>query len=62
MRVGGDDPPGPNRPPVVDVVLRVLEREVDALISACPWSERPLTDAGTLEVIDLFELLMESAA
>jgi heterodisulfide reductase subunit D len=36
---------------------------VDALISACPWSERPLSEAadGRLEVMDLFELVAQSA-
>ena len=34
--------------------------DVDTLISACPWSERPLSKAGAeadLEVMDLFELV-----
>ena len=38
--------------------------EVDTLISACPWSERPLSEAGDaaqLEVMDLFELVAQSA-
>jgi heterodisulfide reductase subunit D len=38
--------------------------DVDTLISACPWSERPLSKAGAeadLEVMDLFELVAESA-
>src|SRR6185295_14281275 len=37
---------------------------VDTLVSACPWSERPLTAAGEaagIDVLDLFELLAESA-
>ena len=37
---------------------------VDALVSACPWPERPLSaagDAAQLEVLDLFELLARSA-
>ena len=42
-------------------VERASELEVDALISACPWSERPLEDVGALEVMDLFELVAESA-
>jgi Fe-S oxidoreductase len=45
-------------------VKRAAELEVDALVSACPWSERPLSDAGDeqgLEVMDLFELLAQSA-
>ena len=37
--------------------------EVDTLVSACPWSERPLSEAaeGRLEVMDLFELVATSA-
>jgi Fe-S oxidoreductase len=42
-------------------VERASELEVDALISACPWSERPLEGVGVLEVMDLFELLAVSA-
>jgi heterodisulfide reductase subunit D len=44
-------------------VARAEALEVDALISACPWSERPLEQAaeGVLEVMDLFELLAVSA-
>lgn len=42
-------------------VDRAAAMEVDALVSACPWSERPLSDAGALEVMDLFELLAQSA-
>ncbi len=37
--------------------------EVDTLVSACPWSERPLTEAGeaaNIDVIDIHELLAES--
>ena len=37
---------------------------MDTLISACPWSERPLSEAGAeqaLEVMDLFELVAQSA-
>jgi heterodisulfide reductase subunit D len=37
---------------------------VDTLVSACPWSERPLTqqgDAQGLEVFDIFELVAEAA-
>jgi heterodisulfide reductase subunit D len=36
---------------------------VDTLVSACPWSERPLTEAGqarSIDVVDLHELLAES--
>ena len=45
-------------------VAKAAELEVDTLISACPWSERPLSKAGAeanLEVMDLFELVAESA-
>jgi heterodisulfide reductase subunit D len=44
-------------------VARAEDLEVDALISACPWSERPLGEAadGRLEVLDLFELVAQSA-
>jgi heterodisulfide reductase subunit D len=45
-------------------VGRAKDLEVDALISACPWSERPLSEAGAqqaLEVMDLFELVARSA-
>ncbi len=37
--------------------------DVDTLVSACPWSERPLSAAGAsrdIEVVDLHELLAES--
>jgi heterodisulfide reductase subunit D len=36
---------------------------VDTLVSACPWSERPLTEAGEkrdIDVVDLHEILAES--
>ena len=47
-------------------VARAQALEVDTLVSACPWSERPLSEAGAaadkpLEVMDLFELVAESA-
>jgi heterodisulfide reductase subunit D len=45
-------------------VKRAADLDVDALVSACPWSERPLSEAGDeqgLEVMDLFELLAQSA-
>jgi heterodisulfide reductase subunit D len=44
-------------------VARAEGLEVDALISACPWSERPLSEAadGHLDVMDLFELVAQSA-
>jgi heterodisulfide reductase subunit D len=37
---------------------------VDTLVSACPWSERPLTEQGKaqgIEVYDIFELVAEAA-
>ena len=37
--------------------------DVDTLVSACPWSERPLGEAGDgrdIDVVDLHELLAES--
>ncbi len=37
---------------------------VEVLVSACPWSERPLTEQGEaqgLEVYDIFELVAEAA-
>jgi heterodisulfide reductase subunit D len=37
--------------------------DVDTLVSACPWSERPLGEAGaarSIDVVDLHELLAES--
>jgi heterodisulfide reductase subunit D len=37
---------------------------VDGLVSACPWSERPLTEQGEaqgMEVFDIFELVAEAA-
>jgi heterodisulfide reductase subunit D len=45
-------------------VARAADLEVDTLVSACPWSERPLSDAGeaaSIDVVDLFELVAESA-
>ena len=39
------------------------ELGVDTLVSACPWSERPLTAAGEerrIDVVDIFEVLAES--
>ena len=36
---------------------------MDTLVSACPWSERPLGEAGAaagIDVVDLHELLAES--
>ncbi|MGH2578060.1 MAG: (Fe-S)-binding protein, partial [Actinomycetota bacterium] len=45
---------------------RAAELDVDLLVSACVWSERPLTAAGgelepAIEVRDLMELVAESA-
>jgi heterodisulfide reductase subunit D len=47
-------------------VARAAALEVDTLVSACPWSERPLSHAAAdgdapLDVLDLFELVAESA-
>jgi Fe-S oxidoreductase len=45
-------------------VAKAKELEVDTLVSACVWSERPLSAAGGeqgLEVRDLLELVAESA-
>jgi len=45
-------------------VARARELEVDTLVSACVWSERPLSAAGSdvgLDVRDLMELVAESA-
>jgi heterodisulfide reductase subunit D len=45
-------------------VARAAELQVDTLVSACPWSERPLSAAGAeqgIDVMDLFELLAASA-
>jgi heterodisulfide reductase subunit D len=41
-----------------------LEGGVEVLVSACPWSERPLTEQGEeqgIEVMDIFELVAEAA-
>jgi heterodisulfide reductase subunit D len=47
-------------------VARAAALEVDTLISACPWSERPLSNAASdsdpaIGVMDLFELVAEAA-
>jgi heterodisulfide reductase subunit D len=45
-------------------VARAAELEVDTLVSACPWSERPLSAAGSdqgIAVMDLFELVAQAA-
>ena len=44
----------------------MLDNDIDTLISACPGSERPLSQAGAdadepLAVMDLFELVAQSA-
>jgi Fe-S oxidoreductase len=42
---------------------RAAELDVDTLVSACPWSERPLSQAGDdedIDVVDLHELFAES--
>ena len=47
----------------VDKAKRV-DASIDTLVSACPWSERPLSKAGAeanLDVMDLFELVAASA-
>jgi heterodisulfide reductase subunit D len=44
-------------------VEKAAALEVDTLVSACPWSERPLGEAGTsanIDVVDIHELLAES--
>jgi heterodisulfide reductase subunit D len=45
-------------------LARAKELEVDMLVSACVWSERPLARAGEdvgIEVADIIELVAESA-
>ena len=42
---------------------KASELGVDTLVSACPWSERPLTEAGqaeSIDVVDIHEILAES--
>ena len=44
-------------------LAQAAELEVDTLVSACPWSERPLSAAGeprAIDVVDIHELLAES--
>ncbi|AXB41738.1 (Fe-S)-binding protein [Amycolatopsis albispora] len=44
-------------------LAKAAELEVDTLVSACPWSERPLSAAGEahrIDVVDIHELLAES--
>lgn len=48
----------------IDRVKELDGGSVDTLVSACPWSERPLTEQGEaqgLEVYDIFELVAEAA-
>ena len=45
-------------------MARAQELDVDMLVSACVWSERPLATAGQkagIEVADIMELVAESA-
>jgi heterodisulfide reductase subunit D len=42
---------------------KAADLEVDTLVSACPWSERPLGEAGqaaNIDVVDIHELLAVS--
>lgn len=44
-------------------LTKAAELEVDTLVSACPWSERPLSEAGdsrNIDVVDIHELFAES--
>ncbi len=44
-------------------LAKAASLEVDTLVSACPWSERPLGEAGAsrdIDVVDLHELFAES--
>ena len=44
-------------------LAKAADLEVDTLVSACPWSERPLSEAGdarNIDVIDIHELFAES--
>ncbi|MFC4001848.1 (Fe-S)-binding protein [Prauserella oleivorans] len=44
-------------------VDKAAQLGVDTLVSACPWSERPLSEAGhaqDIDVVDIHELLAES--
>lgn len=45
-------------------VERAAQLDIDTLVSACVWSERPLTEQGSgqsIEVMDLMELVAEAA-
>ena len=44
-------------------VSKAAALDVDTLVSACPWSERPLSQAGAardIDVVDIHEILAES--
>jgi heterodisulfide reductase subunit D len=44
-------------------VARAKQLEVDTLVSACPWSERPLSAAGEaqdVDVVDIHEILAQA--
>jgi len=44
-------------------LAKAAQLDVDTLVSACPWSERPLGAAGRvhhIDVVDIHELLAES--
>ncbi|WP_395726898.1 (Fe-S)-binding protein [Nakamurella sp.] len=44
-------------------VAQARQLDVDTLVSACPWSERPLSAAGAaqeMDVVDIHELLAQS--
>ncbi|MEI8056249.1 MAG: (Fe-S)-binding protein [Actinomycetes bacterium] len=44
-------------------IKKASELSVDTLVSACPWSERPLSAAGepeNIDVVDIHEMLAES--
>ena len=47
-------------------IARAAELEVDTLVSACVWSERPLSQQGAqsdprIDVVDLMELVAQAA-
>jgi heterodisulfide reductase subunit D len=44
-------------------LAKAAQLDIDTLVSACPWSERPLGAAGrshNIDVVDIHELLAES--
>jgi hypothetical protein len=59
------------RPEIADEIARrrmerAAELDVDTLVSACVWSERPLSERGAerervIEVRDLMELVADAA-